>query len=75
MYTFASDSTKLGEIPMRKWNNPFDYDEMGRRNKEAAMGMSQQQLQQTAAQRKKGGFFSFFRKAGKPNNATVDVGC
>lgn len=74
MYTFASDSTKLGEIPMRKWNNPFDYDEMGRRNKEAAMGMSQQHLQQTTTLRKKRGFFAFFKKTGNPNNATVDVG-
>lgn len=36
-YTFASDSTKLGEIPQRKWTNPWDYEEAERLNAEAAM--------------------------------------
>jgi hypothetical protein len=35
-YTFASDSTKLGEIPQRSWNTPWDYEEAGRMNEEAA---------------------------------------
>ncbi|KAF2838558.1 hypothetical protein M501DRAFT_934574 [Patellaria atrata CBS 101060] len=35
MMTFASDSTKLGEIPMRKWTTPYDYEESERLNKEA----------------------------------------
>lgn len=34
-YSFASDSTKLGEIPMRKWTVPFDYMEMERLNQAA----------------------------------------
>ncbi|KAF1973607.1 hypothetical protein BU23DRAFT_589548 [Bimuria novae-zelandiae CBS 107.79] len=33
-YTFASDSTKLGEIPTRKWSVPFDYEEAARKNAE-----------------------------------------
>jgi hypothetical protein len=73
MYTFTSDSTKLGEIPPPKWNVPFDYDEMGRRNKEAAMRMSQQKLQQNATQRKKRGFFAFFKKSGNTNNVAVEA--
>ncbi|OCK78628.1 hypothetical protein K432DRAFT_331697 [Lepidopterella palustris CBS 459.81] len=34
-YSFASDSTKLGEIPMRKWTIPFDFEAMDRLNAEA----------------------------------------
>jgi hypothetical protein len=36
-YTFASDSTKLGEIPQRNWMTPWDYEEADRLNAEAAM--------------------------------------
>jgi hypothetical protein len=35
-YTFASDSTKLGEIPQRNWTTPWDYEEAERLNNEAA---------------------------------------
>ncbi|KAF4537019.1 uncharacterized protein LTHEOB_11728 [Lasiodiplodia theobromae] len=35
-YSFSSDSTKLGEIPMRKWTVPWDYAAMERANAEAA---------------------------------------
>jgi hypothetical protein len=39
-YTFASDSTKLGEIPMRNWTVPWDYAQAERLNEEAeVMGM------------------------------------
>ncbi|KAH8727229.1 hypothetical protein GQ44DRAFT_612517 [Phaeosphaeriaceae sp. PMI808] len=34
-YTFASDSTKLGEIPQRNWAMPWDYEEADRLNNEA----------------------------------------
>ncbi|KAF2204095.1 hypothetical protein GQ43DRAFT_469359 [Delitschia confertaspora ATCC 74209] len=34
-YTFLSDSTQLGEIPMRKWTYPFDYAEAERLNRQA----------------------------------------
>ncbi|KAF1936000.1 hypothetical protein EJ02DRAFT_414763 [Clathrospora elynae] len=36
-YTFASDSTKLGEIPQRHWTRPYDYGEAERLNAEAAV--------------------------------------
>jgi hypothetical protein len=35
-YTFASDSTKLGEIPQRNWTTPWDYEEAERLNEAAA---------------------------------------
>jgi len=37
MYTFASGSTKLGEIPIERWDVPFDFAAMERANKEAAL--------------------------------------
>lgn len=36
-YTFASDSTKLGEIPHRKWVVPFDFEEAARLNEEVGV--------------------------------------
>jgi hypothetical protein len=36
-YTFASDSTKLGEIPQRNWTVPFNYEQAERLNAEAAV--------------------------------------
>ena len=36
-YTFASDSTKLGEIPVTKWSVPFNHEEAERKNAEAEM--------------------------------------
>ena len=37
MHTFVSGSTKLGEIPMHRWNVPWDAEDMARRNAEAAV--------------------------------------
>jgi hypothetical protein len=34
MHTFASASTRLGEIPEIKWSIPYDYDVMSRLNGE-----------------------------------------
>jgi hypothetical protein len=65
MYTFASDSTKLGEIPVRKWTSPFDYEEMGRRNKEVAMGTSHLQVQEQVQKRKRG-FWGLFKRGNNP---------
>jgi len=36
-YTFASDSTKLGEIPQRNWTTPWDYEEAERLNNKATI--------------------------------------
>lgn len=35
-YSIASDSTRLGEIPLHKWNVPPDFDQMSTLNHEAA---------------------------------------
>lgn len=34
-YSIASDSTRLGEIPLHKWNAPYDFDQMSVLNREA----------------------------------------
>lgn len=34
-YSVASDSTKLGEIPMHKWTTPYDFDQMSILNRQA----------------------------------------
>ncbi|KAK3618274.1 hypothetical protein LTR56_024763 [Elasticomyces elasticus] len=36
-YSIASDGTKLGEIPLHKWQVPFDFDEMSITNKQAEL--------------------------------------
>lgn len=71
MYTFASDSTKLGEIPMRNWTRPFDFEEMQRKNMAAAADQSQHNIRQVETQKKKRGFFGLFRRG---NNAAVSCG-
>lgn len=60
-YTFASDSTKLGEIPQRNWAVPFDYAEAERLNAEALVngypGVSADEKPKT-----KKGLFKFLRR-------------
>ncbi|KAF2846020.1 hypothetical protein T440DRAFT_250512 [Plenodomus tracheiphilus IPT5] len=57
-YTFASDSTKLGEIPQRHWTRPWDYEEAERLNTEAAskpqpiMAVSEEKLKKKGLFRK-----------------------
>jgi len=58
MYTFGSDSTKLGEIPMHRWATPFDYEEMARKNAEAAM----RPMPLPAGRPRRGGLFSIFKR-------------
>jgi hypothetical protein len=63
-YSIASNSTKLGEIPLHKWTEPHDFDAMSRMNKEALQNgwpVSDDQIEQE--KRKTGmGFFRFFRR-------------
>lgn len=35
MYSIATDSTKLGEVPLHKWAVPYDFDAMSTMNREA----------------------------------------
>lgn len=54
-YSFATDSTKLGEIPMRKWAVPFDQAQADRLNAEAlANGWRPQFPPATMEQQQKG---------------------
>jgi hypothetical protein len=57
-YTFASDSTKLGEIPQRNWMTPWDYEEAGRLNAEAAMAPVAMPEEKTKTKK---GLFKFLR--------------
>ncbi|KAJ4290862.1 hypothetical protein N0V90_010058 [Kalmusia sp. IMI 367209] len=63
-YTFASDSTKLGEIPQRNWTVPWNYDEAERMNAEAAVKgyPVATPVEQKAKTRK--GLRSLFKKGG-----------
>ncbi|KAF2667056.1 hypothetical protein BT63DRAFT_328245 [Microthyrium microscopicum] len=58
LYTFASDSTKLGEIPMHRWNQPFDYNEMAKLNAQAAANPTPP----VHVKKAKKGLFSRFRR-------------
>ena len=66
MYTFASDSTKLGEIPMDKWNVPFDFAAMERANREAALkpvpGVPVGLQGDTEGKGRRRGFWALFKK-------------
>lgn len=61
-YSFTSDSTKLGEIPLHKWSEPFDFDAMERRNKEAALcgRLPPPPVPEPTSRRR--GFWSLFKK-------------
>lgn len=63
-YSIESDATKLGEIPMHKWAEPYDFDAMSRLNKEAEMnGWPVRDVDgnvQAPAKRK--GIFGLFRR-------------
>lgn len=62
-YTFASDSTKLGEIPQRNWTTPWDYEEAERLNHEAAAaGMPVVSKEEVKVDGKKKGLFRWMRR-------------
>jgi hypothetical protein len=62
-YSFASDSTKLGEIPLSKWAQPFDFAEMEKLNHQLANTMLQDDSNESLEQTKKSrGIFGFFKK-------------
>lgn len=62
-YTFASDSTKLGEIPQRHWTKPWDYEEAERMNAEAAMnGHAVAAVIEEKPEKKRGMFKKFMRR-------------
>jgi hypothetical protein len=59
-YTFASDSTKLGEIPQKNWTTPFNYEEAERLNAEALV--HGYPTPAAAAPKPKKGLFKFLRR-------------
>lgn len=63
-YSIESDATKLGEIPMHKWVEPYDFDAMSRLNREAEVnGWPVRDVDgnvQAPAKRK--GIFGLFRR-------------
>jgi hypothetical protein len=60
-YTFLSESTKLGEIPQRKWTTPWDPEEAERLNAVAAAKGVVITAGAAGRQRKKG-LFGFLRR-------------
>lgn len=64
-YSAASGSTKLGEIPMHKWAEVYDFDAMSVKNREAmAAGWPRLLEEEDAAveKKKRGGIFRLFRR-------------
>jgi hypothetical protein len=68
MYTMASASTRLGEIPELKWSLPYDYDAMTRFNNEHGGRPWPPPLEPTRPRR---GFLSLFKKS---DYKTAEVG-
>jgi hypothetical protein len=63
VYSFASTSTKLGEIPLHKWAEPFDFDAMSVANREAARhGWPAYDIDGSALQRRQGFLGRLFRR-------------
>ena len=63
----ASDTTKIGEIPLHKWAVPYDFEQMSILNREAERnGWPLNQLDESQVNRKKkfGLFRLFGRKSG-----------
>ncbi|ORY15823.1 hypothetical protein BCR34DRAFT_584767 [Clohesyomyces aquaticus] len=59
-YTFASDSTKLGEIPQRNWTTPWNYEEAERWNAEALIYTPAPVVESRPKAKK--GLFNFLRR-------------
>ena len=63
-YSIDTTSTKLGEIPMHKWAEPYDFDAMSRLNKEAEQnGWPLNNPKYTEGPKKRGGLFRLFRRS------------
>ena len=60
-YSIASNTTKLGEIPMHKWAEPYDFDKMSVLNREAyKSGWPLNQLENQQNRKKRFGLFRLF---------------
>jgi hypothetical protein len=62
-YSMASDSTKLGEIPLHRWPEPFDFDAMSLMNRAAEVnGWPADQVGSVGTKKKRFGLMRLFRK-------------
>lgn len=61
-YSIATDSTKLGEIPLHKWTTPWDFDQMSVLNQEAYRNGWPNGPANAETRKKKAGFFGLFRR-------------
>ena len=63
-YSIASDSTKLGEIPLHRWPEPYDFDTMSMLNREAEKnGWPVSDVDESVVRKKTGmGIFRMFRR-------------
>lgn len=63
MYSIATDSTKLGEIPLHKWTVPYDFEAMERLNEEAEKyGWPYPEQDEVEETRRRFGFLKIFKK-------------
>lgn len=62
-YSVASDQTKIGEIPLHRWAEPYDFDQMSVLNREAyAAGWPLNQVGNPGTKKKKFGLGRLFGK-------------
>lgn len=61
-YSIASDSTKIGEIPLNKWPVPFDFEAMAVMNKEAERNGWPVDQMNDDSKKKRFGLFRLFRR-------------
>ena len=61
-YSIATDSTKIGEIPMHKWSSPIDFDEMSVLNREAYRNGWPNEPANSENIRRRAGLFGLFRR-------------
>lgn len=62
-YSIATDSTKLGEIPLHKWTQPYDFDRMELLNREAYRnGWPNEPGNDLEGRKRRVGFWGLFRR-------------
>lgn len=62
-YSVATNSTQIGEIPLHKWAEPYDFDAMSVLNREAVKsGWPLTEYDHVETKKKRGGLFRLFRK-------------
>lgn len=65
-YSIETTSTKLGEIPLHRWREPYDFDAMSRLNREAEEnGWPLADIELEQGEKKRAGLWRLFRKRAK----------